>query len=74
MPVPMARDAAPWLLLALALAVAGGVLYVVTGGVVEILAIGLIGIAAVVAVSGMFYAIGLSEDRERARDRGRGRG
>jgi hypothetical protein len=70
----MARDAAPWLLLALALAVAGGVLYVVTDGVVEILAIGIIGIAAVVAVSGVFYAVGLSEDRERARDRERRRG
>ena len=70
----MARDATPWLLLALALAVAGGVVYVVADGVVEILGIGLIGIAAVVAVSGLFYAVGLSEDRERARDRGRGRG
>ena len=70
----MARDATPWLLFALALAVAGGVVYVVADGVVEILGIGLIGIAAVVAVSGLFYAVGLSEDRERARDRGRGRG
>ena len=70
----MARDAAPWLLLALALAVAGGVLYVVTDGVVEILSIGLIGIAAVVAVSALFYAVGASEDRERARGRDRGGG
>ncbi len=69
----MTRDAAPWLLLALALAVAGGVVYVVADGVVEILSIGLIGIAAVVAMSALFYAVGVSEDRERARERRRGR-
>ena len=67
----MARDAAPWLLLALALAVAGTVVYVVADGLVETLSIGLFGIAGVVAVSGFFYAVGVSEDRERARDRGR---
>ncbi len=70
----MARDAAPWLVLALALAVAGGVLYAVADGLVETLSIGLFGIAGVVAVSALFYAVGLSEDRERARERGRGRG
>ncbi len=69
----MARDAAPWLLLALALAVAGGVLYVVADGLVETLSIGLFGIAGVVAVSALFYAVGVSEDRERARERRRGR-
>ncbi len=62
----MARDAAPWLLLALALAVAGAVLYVMADGLVETLSIGIFGIAAVVAASGFFYAVGLSEDRERA--------
>jgi hypothetical protein len=62
----MARDAAPWLLLALALAVAGAVLYVMADGLVETLSIGIFGIAAVVAASGLFYAVGLSEDRERA--------
>ena len=67
----MARDAAPWLLLALALAVVGTVVYVVADGLVETLSIGLFGIAGVVAVSGFFYAVGVSEDRERARDRGR---
>jgi hypothetical protein len=70
----MARDAAPWLLLALALAVAGTVVYVVADGLVETLSIGIFGIAGVVAVSALFYAVGLSEDRERARDRRRGRG
>lgn len=69
----MARDAAPWLLLALALAVAGAVLYVVADGLVETLSVGIFGIAGVVAVSALFYAVGLSEDRARARDRGRGR-
>jgi hypothetical protein len=70
----MARDAAPWLLLALALAVAGTVVYVVADGLVETLSIGIFGIAGVVAVSAVFYAVGLSEDRERAREPGRGRG
>ncbi len=70
----MARDAAPWLLLALALAVAGLVLYAVADGLVETLSVGVVGIAGVVAVSALFYAVGLSEDRERARERERGRG
>lgn len=72
----MARDAAPWLLLALALAVIGGVVYWVADGLVETLSIGIFGVAGVVAVSALFYAVGLSEDRERARERegGRGRG
>ncbi len=70
----MARDAAPLLLLALALAVAGGVLYVVADGLVETLSIGIFGVAGVVAVSGLFYAVGVSEDRDRARERGRARG
>ena len=69
----MARDAAPWLLLALALAVAGSVVYVVADGLVETLSIGIFGVAGVVAVSAVFYAVGLSEDRERAREHGRGR-
>jgi hypothetical protein len=69
----MTRDAAPWLLLALALAVAGGVVYVVADGVVETLSLGIVGVAGVVAVSALFYAIGLSEDRDRARERRRGR-
>ena len=69
----MARDAAPWLLLALALAVAGCVLYVVADGLVETLSLAIFGIAGVVAVSALFYAVGASEDRERARERGRGR-
>lgn len=63
----MLRVAAPWLLLALALAVAGGVIYGVTDGIVEALSIGIIGLAAVVAVSAMFYAVGVSEDRDRDR-------
>jgi hypothetical protein len=67
----MARDAAPWLLLALALTVAGVVVYVVADGLVETLSLGIFGIAGVVAVSALFYAVGLSEDRERARQRGR---
>jgi membrane-bound ClpP family serine protease len=70
----MARDAAPWLLLALALAVAGAVLYVMADGLVETLSIGIFGVAGVVAVSGLFYAVGVSEDRDRARERGRARG
>ncbi len=69
----MTRDAAPWLLLALALAVAGGVVYVVADGVVETLSLGIFGVAGVVAVSALFYAVGVSEDRERARERRRGR-
>ncbi len=70
----MARVAAPWLLLALALAVAGAVVYVVADGLVETLSIGIFGVAGVVAVSGLFYAVGVSEDRDRARERGRARG
>jgi hypothetical protein len=65
----MARVAAPWLLLALALAVAGVVVYAVADGLVETLSLGIVGVAAVVAVSALFYAVGVSEDRERARDR-----
>lgn len=63
----MLRVAAPWLLLALALAVAGGVIYAVTDGIVEALSIGIVGLAAVVAVSALFYAVGVSEDRDRDR-------
>ena len=70
----MARVAAPWLLLALALAVVGAVVYVVADGLVETLSIGIFGVAGVVAVSGLFYAVGVSEDRDRARERGRARG
>jgi hypothetical protein len=70
----MARVAAPWLLLALALAMVGAVVYVVADGLVETLSIGIFGVAGVVAVSGLFYAVGVSEDRDRARERGRARG
>jgi hypothetical protein len=67
----MLRVATPWLLLALGLAVAGLVLYVVADGLLETLSIGVIGIAAVVAVSAFFYAVGVSEDRDRAREHAR---
>jgi hypothetical protein len=63
----MLRIAAPWLLLALGLALAGGGLYTVSDGRVEALSIGIIGVAAVVAVSALFYAVGTTEDRERDR-------
>ena len=63
----MLRVAVPWLLVALALGVAGGVVYVLADGVVEALSLGIIGLAAVVAVSAVFYAVGVSEDRERDR-------
>ncbi len=67
-PDGMARVPVRWLLLALALALAGAAAYVVADGVVEALSLGLIGLATVVAVSAVFYAVGMSEDRERARD------
>jgi hypothetical protein len=63
----MLRVAVPWLLVALGLALAGGGLYAVTDGTVQALSIGIIGVAAVIAVSALFYAVGTSEDRERGR-------
>jgi hypothetical protein len=65
----MLRIAVPWLLLALGLALAGGALYAVSEGTVEALSIGIIGVAAVLAVSALFYVVGTSEDRERERRR-----
>jgi hypothetical protein len=63
----MLRIAVPWLLLALGLALAGGGLYAASDGTVEALSIGIIGVAAVIAVSALFYAVGATEDRERHR-------
>jgi hypothetical protein len=65
----MFRVAAPWLALAVAIAAAGAVMYVTTDGVLEALAFGLVGVAGVIAVSAVFYAVGVSEDREHQRRR-----
>ncbi len=61
----------PWLLVALALAVAGAVASVVTDGTGAAIGLGLIGLAAVIAVSAVFYAVGISEERDRERDANR---
>jgi len=61
----------PWLLVALALAVAGAVASAVTDGTAGTIGLGLIGVAAVIAVSALFYAVGMSEERERERDANR---
>ena len=52
------------------LALAGAVVAVATGGSTAgtAVAVALVGSAAVVAVSLVFYAVGRSEDRERARE------
>ena len=63
----MFRIAVPWLLVALGLAIAGAVLYALSDGTVQALSIGIIGVAVVVAVSALFYAVGTSEERERDR-------
>ena len=63
----MLRVAFPWLILAAGLGVAGIVLYVVADDTLEALSLGIIGIAAVVAISAVFYAVGISEDRHRRR-------
>lgn len=65
----MFRVSVPWLVIALLLGVAGGVTYAVADGLVATLSLGLIGLACVIAVAGVFYAVGVSEDRERDRKR-----
>jgi hypothetical protein len=65
----MFRVSRPWLVLALALGMAGGATYALADGTVQTLSLGLIGLAVVVAVSALFYAVGVSEDRERERRR-----
>jgi hypothetical protein len=61
----------PWLLAALALAVGGVVALAVTDGAGQAVGLGLIGLAAVIAVSAVFYAVGISEERDRERDANR---
>jgi hypothetical protein len=58
------------------LVLAGAVVAVATGGSTAgtAVAVALVGSAAVVAVSMVFYAVGRSEDRERAREEERRRG
>jgi len=64
----MFRPAVPWLLVALALFVAGVAMYVLADGALETLSLAFFGVAGVVAASAVFYAVGLSEDRERERE------
>jgi fatty acid desaturase len=53
---------------AAALFVIGAVLAAVGDGVADLVAVVVMGVAAVLAVSFVFLEIGLSEDRERARE------
>jgi hypothetical protein len=64
----------PWLIAVLVPLLAGAVVAVVAGNTTAGLAAGmaLIGLSSVLLVSWVFYEVGLSEDRERARER-RGR-
>jgi small neutral amino acid transporter SnatA (MarC family) len=57
-----------WLVVATAVCIAGCVLLIAVGGssVVTFLGISLGGIAIVLVLTAAFYAIGRSEDRERA--------
>lgn len=50
------------------LVVVGGVCAVVLSGLASDLALGVLGLGAVLAVSLVFLEVGLSEDRERARE------
>jgi hypothetical protein len=50
------------------LVVAGGVCTAALSGLASDLALGVLGIGVVVAVSLVFFVVGLSEDRERARE------
>jgi uncharacterized Tic20 family protein len=52
----------------LVIAVVGIVVVVVTDGTARIVGAGVIAVAVVVAISLVFLEVGLSEDRERARD------
>jgi hypothetical protein len=52
----------------LVIAVVGIVVVVVTDGTARIVGSGVIAVAVVVAISLVFLEVGLSEDRERARD------
>jgi ABC-type transport system involved in cytochrome bd biosynthesis fused ATPase/permease subunit len=63
----------PWLIAVLVPLVAGAVVAVVAGNITAGLAAGmaLIGLSGVLLVSWVFYEVGLSEDRQRARERGR---
>jgi hypothetical protein len=64
----------PWVIAVLVPLLAGAVVAVVAGDTTAGLAAGmaLIGLSSVLLVSWVFYEVGLSEDRERARDQ-RGR-
>jgi ABC-type transport system involved in cytochrome bd biosynthesis fused ATPase/permease subunit len=63
----------PWLIAVLVPLLAGAVVAVVAGNTTAGLAAGmaLIGLSSVLLVSWVFYEVGLSEDRERARERRR---
>jgi uncharacterized oligopeptide transporter (OPT) family protein len=52
----------------LVIAVAGIVIVLVTDGTARIVGWGVVAVAVVVAISLVFLEVGLSEDRERARD------
>jgi uncharacterized Tic20 family protein len=52
----------------LVIALVGIVVVVVTDGTARIVGAGVIAVAVVVAISLVFLEVGLSEDRERARD------
>ena len=70
----MLRDSRFWVRRAgpvLALVVVGALLVVLGDGIVSIVGGGVIGVAAVLAVALVFLEVGLSEDRERAREQGR---
>jgi hypothetical protein len=50
-----------------AVLLAGALLALLTDGVAAIVGAGLIGVGAVLAISSVFYEVGRSEDRDRAR-------
>lgn len=63
----MRRTLAPWIALSALLLVAGIVLYAVADGKTEAVGIGCIGLATVLLISCVFYAVGISEERDRLR-------
>lgn len=50
------------------MAVVGGVVGILTSGVPQIIALGFVTVAITIAISLVFLEVGLSEDRERARE------
>ena len=65
----MRRTLAPWLAVSATLLVAGAIVYAITDGVAQAIGAGLIGLAAVLLMSCLFYAVGMSEENDRTRAR-----